>query len=90
MAVARKVFDEIKEIREDILGVYSFAGPRSPRIEIYWMAQALFAAAFGLRIEDLTVVTLCHELTHAYTHLGVADRRLDRGYFHCSPPKGAE
>ena len=58
MAVARKVFDEIKEIREDILDVYSFAGPRSPPIEIYWMAQALFAAAFGLRIEDLTVVTL--------------------------------
>lgn len=70
LVVARKVFDEIKEIREDILGVYRFSGPRSPRIEIYWMAQALFAAAFGLRIEDLTVVTLAHELAHAYTHVG--------------------
>ena len=34
------------------------------------MAQALFAAAFDVRIEDLTVVTLAHELAHAYTHLG--------------------
>lgn len=70
LAIARKVFEEIKIIREDILGVYRFAGPRAPRIEIYWMAQALFAAVFGLRIEDLTVVTLSHELAHAYTHLG--------------------
>ena len=34
------------------------------------MAHALFAAAFGVRIEDLTVVTLAHELAHAYTYLG--------------------
>jgi len=70
LAVAREVFEEIKIIREDILGVYRFGGGRPPRIEIYWMAQALFAAAFGLRIEDLTVVTLSHELAHAYSHLG--------------------
>lgn len=70
LAVTREVFAEIKEIREDILGAYYFVGPRSPRIEIYWMAQALFAAAFGLRIEDLTIVTLAHELAHAYTHVG--------------------
>jgi hypothetical protein len=76
LAVARRVFEEIKVIREDILGVYRFAGPRSPRIEIYWMAQALFAAAFGVRIEDLTVVTLAHELAHAYSHLG---RDIDGG-----------
>ena len=70
LTVARKVFAEIKDIREDIFGAYHFAGPRSPRIEIYWMAQALFAAAFGVRMEDLTIVTLVHELGHAYTHIG--------------------
>lgn len=70
LVVARRVFAEIKVINEDILGVYRFAGPRSVRIEIYWMAQALFAAAFGVSIEDLTIVTLAHELGHAYTHLG--------------------
>ena len=63
------VFEELREIHEDILGIYRF-NLHSPRIEIYWMAQALFAAAFDVRIEDLTVVTLAHELAHAYTHLG--------------------
>jgi hypothetical protein len=70
LAVTRKVIDEIKEIKEDILGVYLFNGPRTPRIEIYWMAQALIAAMIGARIEDLTVVTLAHELAHGYTHVG--------------------
>jgi hypothetical protein len=63
------VFREMTELHEDILGVYRF-NPRPARIEIYWMAQALFAAAFDVRIEDLTVATLAHELAHAYTHLG--------------------
>ncbi len=40
------------------------------------MAHALFAGAFGLRIEDLAVVTLAHELSHAYTHVG---RDIDGG-----------
>jgi hypothetical protein len=70
LAVTRTVMDEIKEIREDILGVYRFSGPQTPRIEIYWMAQALISAMIGSRIEDLTVVTLTHELAHAYTHVG--------------------
>jgi hypothetical protein len=70
LATARQVLEEIKVIREDILGAYHYPVGRPPRIEIYWMAQALFAAAFGVRIEDLTVVTLSHELAHAYTHLG--------------------
>jgi hypothetical protein len=69
LAATRKVFQDLKEIQEDVLGAYHF-GPRGSHIEIYWMAQALFAAAFGVRIEDLTVVTLAHELAHAYTHIG--------------------
>jgi hypothetical protein len=70
LATAKEVLEEIRVIREDILGAYHYPTGRPPRIEIYWMAQALFAAAFGVRIEDLTVVTLSHELAHAYTHLG--------------------
>ena len=33
-------------------------------IEIYWMANALIAGALGVRLEDLAVVTLAHELAH--------------------------
>jgi len=70
LAVTKKIFDQLKLINEDILGVYRFGDREGPRVEIYWMAHALFAGAFGLRIEDLTVVTLAHELSHAYTHIG--------------------
>jgi len=70
LAVTKKVFEQLKEIKEDILGVYRFGDAQGPRVEIFWMAHALFAGAFGLRIEDLTVVTLAHELSHAYTHIG--------------------
>ncbi|MBI3937964.1 MAG: hypothetical protein HY323_13380 [Betaproteobacteria bacterium] len=67
VAVARKVFDKIKEIREGILGLYRLG---DSSVEIYWMAQALIAAMLAVRIEDLTAVTLAHELAHAYTHVG--------------------
>lgn len=70
LAVTKKIFEQLKEINEDILGVYRFGDREGPRVEIFWMAHALFAGAFGLRIEDLTVVTLAHELSHAYTHIG--------------------
>jgi hypothetical protein len=70
LAVTKKVFERLKVINEDILGVYRFGDREGPRVEIFWMAHALFAGAFGLRIEDLTVVTLAHELSHAYTHIG--------------------
>jgi hypothetical protein len=70
LAVTKKVFEQLKEIKEDILGVYRFGDAKGPRVEIFWMAHALFAGAFGLRIEDLTIVTLAHELSHAYTHIG--------------------
>src|SRR5437868_961697 len=34
------------------------------------MPMALVAAMLDVRIEELTVVTLAHELAHGYTHLG--------------------
>lgn len=61
---------QIKEIHEDILGAYIVRGRGAPGIEIYWMAISLFAGVFGVAVEDLTAVTLAHELAHAYTHLG--------------------
>jgi hypothetical protein len=70
LAVTKKVLDELKEIHEDVLGVYRFSNRLSPAIEIYWMANALVAGALGVRIEDLAVVTLAHELAHGYTHQG--------------------
>jgi len=70
LAVTKKVLDELKEIHEDILGVYRFASRIGAFIEIYWMANALVAGALGVRIEDLAVVTLAHELAHGYTHQG--------------------
>jgi hypothetical protein len=70
LAVTKKVLDELREIHEDILGVYRFANRLAPAIEIYWMANALVAGALGVRIEDLAVVTLAHELAHGYTHQG--------------------
>ena len=34
------------------------------------MANALISGALGVRLEDLAVVTLAHELAHGYTHQG--------------------
>jgi len=70
LALTKRVLDELKEIHEDILCVYRFANRFGASIEIYWMANALVAGALGVRIEDLAVVTLAHELAHGYTHHG--------------------
>jgi hypothetical protein len=67
LAAIDRLVRAIREIDKDILGTY---WPGS-HIEIYWMAIALFAGAFDLRTEDLTAVTVIHELAHAYTHLGL-------------------
>jgi hypothetical protein len=69
LAVTKKVLDELKEIHEDILGVYRFATRVGASIEIYWMANALVAGALGVRVEDLAVVTLAHELAHLCAEL---------------------
>jgi len=68
LAIAEKVRKEIQGISEDILGAY-FYGTEN-KTEIYWIAIAMTAAMADVRIEDLTVVVLIHELAHGYTHLG--------------------
>ena len=77
--MTKQVTGELKVIEEDILGAYHFrrAHPQNrgwlsvaPWIEIYWMPLALISSMLGVRIEDLTVVVLAHELAHGYTHMG--------------------
>lgn len=80
MGALREALDEknlatsILAIDGDVFGAYFY---RQERIELYWIAIALFAGLRGLRTEDLTMVVLTHELAHAYTHLG-ADVDGDR------------
>jgi hypothetical protein len=64
------IIEEIKKITTDYLGCYHYPPQRAPWIEIYWMPIALIAAMLNVRMEDLAVVTLAHELGHGYTHLG--------------------
>lgn len=69
-AIAERVREQIREINEDILGAYFFPPGKPSSIALYWMAIAMVAAMLDVRIEDLTVVVLAHELTHGYTHIG--------------------
>lgn len=57
----------LTQIEEDTLGAYFYG---KNRIEIYWVAIGIYAAQLGVSVEGLTLVTLAHELAHAYTHLG--------------------
>ena len=70
LALAQQVRERIKRIRKDILGTYDVTGFRAYYIELYWMPIAMVAAMLAVRIEDLTLVVLAHELAHGYTHLG--------------------
>lgn len=79
VVLTKQVTNEFKVIEEDILGAYHFrrAHPQNrgwlgvaPWIEIYWMPLALVSSMLGVRIEDLTVVVVAHELAHGYTHMG--------------------
>lgn len=67
LAIAEKVRKEIRKINEDLLGAYFI---KESRVELYWIPIAMVAAMTGVRIEDLTIVILIHELTHGYTHVG--------------------
>jgi hypothetical protein len=70
LASAERVRRQIKAIEEDTLGAYFYPANQEYHIELYWMPIAMVAAMLGVKIEDLTVVTLAHELAHGYTHLG--------------------
>ena len=65
-------------INEDILGAYYF---RIPEIRIHWMSVGFVSSILGVDPEALTIVTLAHELAHAYTHKGqdIDGQRWDGG-----------
>jgi hypothetical protein len=79
-------------IREDFLGIYAhevnglvadeYAANRAT-IAVYWGVVGLVAEWIGCTVEDLTVVVLAHELSHAYTQLGadIDGRRWPAQYF---------
>lgn len=54
-------------IEEDTMGAYYFC---VPEVHIYWMAIGLISILLGLSVRELTLITLTHELAHAYCHLG--------------------
>jgi hypothetical protein len=70
LAVLKEVQEKMKHINHDILGLYRFSSKFGSQVELYWMAIAMVAAMLDVRIEDLTVVVLAHELAHGYTHIG--------------------
>ena len=69
---------KLMSIEEDILGAYFYserAGlfgsePYKTRIELYWLVIGSLARLIGTSVEGLTVVVLCHEFAHAFSHVG--------------------
>ncbi|MFM7447462.1 MAG: hypothetical protein ACKO24_02550 [Leptolyngbyaceae cyanobacterium] len=59
--------EDLLNIESELLGAYYF---EVPEIHLYWPAIALIAIELDVSVEALTLVTLTHELVHAYTHLG--------------------
>jgi len=63
-------------VDEDVLGAYFhpeatlFDEPANVHIELYWAVIGLVAPMIDTTVEALTVVTLAHEVAHAYTHVG--------------------
>jgi hypothetical protein len=75
IAYAAQLIPVIKEIREDILGIYEQNGST---IKLYWAVIGAIARLLGISVTGLTVVVLAHELAHLYTHIG-ADAAKKRG-----------
>ena len=62
------------DIEAELLGAYFYRSHSTRNIgswiEIYWMSIGIIALELNVSPEALTIVTLTHELVHAYTHLG--------------------
>jgi hypothetical protein len=80
-------------VREDFLGVYQYDASdifadeyavNRASIRLYWGVIGLIAEWMGCSVEDLAIVTLTHELAHAYTQLGadIESRRWPASVFH--------
>lgn len=64
---ALQIEDALRRLDTDCLGSYAIL---ASRIEIYWVAIGIYSQITGATVEGLTLVTLAHELAHAYTHRG--------------------
>jgi hypothetical protein len=86
-----EILDRIARIDQDVLGAY-FLQNQPPTIQIYWMAIGIFSSLQDISVESLTVVTLAHELAHAFTHIGYdTDRQQwDTRAFSKTDPRIAE
>ena len=69
----------VLSVDKDILGIYEYdtSGPSNDdravnraAIRLYWAVIGLVSEWLGCKVEDLTIVVLAHELSHAYTQLG--------------------
>lgn len=69
-----RVITTIMGAPADVLGAYYF---RHARIELHWFAIWLVANDLGVSVEDLTKVTLIHDMAHFYTHVGRDARTND-------------
>jgi hypothetical protein len=67
-SVEKDILDRFQKIKEDVLGAYWI---HASRIQLYWMPLAVFAPLLRVSLATLTVVVLCHEFVHAYTHRGI-------------------
>ncbi len=67
-SVQNAVAERIACIEDDVLGAYWV---QESKVQIYWMPVAIYSAICDIPIERMTQITLCHELAHAYTHLGL-------------------
>ena len=71
--------EAVLAVNQDALGVYEFKSGslegddrevNPARIRLYWTVIGIVSEWLGCTVEDLTVVVLAHELSHAYTQLG--------------------
>jgi len=62
-----RIKEQMQQINEDIFGAYF---PGEQKIEIYWIAIALFSESIDVPIEEFTKVVLTHEFAHGFTHVG--------------------
>ena len=67
-ANAADLKNKLIDLNQDLLGAYFF---NRGEIQVYWMAIGFFAGIIGRPVRELALITLIHELSHAYTHLGL-------------------
>lgn len=73
-----KLLRRLMEIEDDILGAYFYNERHAlfgveaykTKIELYWLVIGSLARLIGASVEGLTVVVLCHEFAHAFSHVG--------------------